>query len=66
MKGVQCYELFGRVALKNDAFFLLFAVKGMFIKKVNVIGESLSILLLVFPFSFSIHVHVLYMMMTCK
>ena len=33
MKGVQCYELFGRVALKNDAFFLLFAVKGMFIKK---------------------------------
>ena len=64
MKGVQCYELFGRVALKNDAFFLLFAVKGVCIKKVNVIGESLSILLLVFPFS--IHVHVLYMMMTCK
>ena len=24
MKGVQCYELFGGIALKNHAFFLFF------------------------------------------
>ena len=24
MKGVQCYELFGGIALKNHAFFIFF------------------------------------------
>ena len=26
MKGVQCYELFGGIALKNHAFFGLFVL----------------------------------------
>ena len=30
MKGVQCYELFGGIALKNHAFFLLFFLTDLF------------------------------------
>ena len=52
MKGVQCYELFGRVALKNDAFFLLFAVKGMSIKKSMLLEKASVFYFLFSPFPF--------------
>ena len=28
MKGVQCYELFGGIALKNHAFFIFYYISG--------------------------------------
>ena len=37
MKGVQCYELFGRIALSNQAFFIFFTIEHPNFGPVNLI-----------------------------